>query len=299
MEKNFYLNISNSKYLTIGIKPASKLFNTESTGFYVDVCIGGNMKPMSLGGLDGFMNLCQALRSFEELKFTYPMSAGNYDEMEAAMPLNISKRPYQGMMCFCIENELDQRASMAQNTCSELLKFENLIISNIKFLQTLATQMEAKFNTLVKKCASDYPATIKEVENSKDTFSSDVLTNFNELLRACMDQFVRFESASTSGTTPSKRKRNAANAVKAKKTVEERPVKSKKTQEDHSYAADTETEASIGDHANETEATVTISDSADVGSEIEDGSDSPQSNKSVEPLGIQESGQRFESELYM
>lgn len=54
LEKKFYLNQSNSKYITVGIKPATKFLNKDNTGFYVDVLISGkNIKPVSLGGVDG------------------------------------------------------------------------------------------------------------------------------------------------------------------------------------------------------------------------------------------------------
>lgn len=69
MEKNFYLNQSNSKFISIGNRLATKLFNKDSVGFYVEVTVAGkNMKPMSLGGIDGSMILCQSLRYFDELK---------------------------------------------------------------------------------------------------------------------------------------------------------------------------------------------------------------------------------------
>lgn len=93
-EKRYYLNGSSSKYIVVGINPATKMLSRESCGFYVEVGINGNnMKPMFLSGIDGFLNLCKSLRTFDELKFTYPNAAGNYDEMKNELPLNINKKP--------------------------------------------------------------------------------------------------------------------------------------------------------------------------------------------------------------
>lgn len=83
------------------------------------------------------MNLCQSLRSFEELKYTYPLSCANYDEMESQFPINISKKPYNGMVCFNIETMGGGYAIMAQNTCSEMLKHENLIVISIRRMHSI------------------------------------------------------------------------------------------------------------------------------------------------------------------
>lgn len=222
LEKNFYLNASNSKYLTIGIKPATKLHSKANVGFYVEIHISGkNMKPMSLGGLDGFMNLCQSLRNFEELKFTYPQAAANYDDIETPFPINISKKPYNGMLCFHIETMQGGYAALAQNSCSELLKYENLIVVCIKKLQAIVPGMETKFHDLVQKCAIDYATTIKEFEKSEDTFAIDIFMNFNELLRVCIDQLTLINTAATTSNNPAPKRKRASNVKRAKKSKQD------------------------------------------------------------------------------
>lgn len=278
MEKNFYLNNSNSKYVTIGIKPATKLHNKSNIGFYVDVNIGGKtMKPMSLGGIDGFLNLCQSLRSFEELKFTYPQFASNYEEIETQFPLNISKKPYNGMVCFHIESMNGGYAAIAQNSCAELLKFESLILSSVKKLQSIVSGMEGKFNEFVQKCSTDYAGTIKATEKSMDTLGADIFTNFNELLRICIDQLTLINKSATAAP---KRKRAATNPRKGTK---------KSRENEHTYAVDIdeeeiETSEIIDDEPVDTQSTATpIALEANA----------------KQQLGLQESGQRIESEILL
>lgn len=273
MERHFYLNQSNSKYITIGIKPASKLQNKANIGFHVDINIGGKtMKPMSLGGLDGFLNLCQSLRSFEELKFTYPQYASNYDDIETQFPLNISKKPYNGMVCFNIESLNGGYAVIAQNTCTELLKFECLIVASVKKMQSLVSDIETKFHDFVTKCSTDFAGTIKAIEKSMDTLSADIFINFNELLRVCIDQLslINTAAAGSTATTP-----------KRKRVSKPKSQKKAKQDEDHNYTG------------NDAE-----SDEVELIEVTETQFDEHVSDKQADPLGLIESGQRMvESEI--
>lgn len=72
MEKRYFLNNSNTKWVSVGIKPASKMLSTTACGFYVNVSIdGAKMAPMCVGGLEDFMGLCRIVRQFDEFKFAY------------------------------------------------------------------------------------------------------------------------------------------------------------------------------------------------------------------------------------
>lgn len=251
MAKMYYLNNSNTKFLKVGIKPASKMLNKECNGFSVEVAIDGkNMAPMSLGGLDGFLNLCQSLRSFDELKFAYPTSAAKYDEMESQFPLNISKRQFGGAMCFNIETINGETAMMAQNTCSELLKFENLIVSAIKKISAIVPEAEAKFNDLVNKASTDFAKILTDTEKSGDLLLIEIITNFNDVLRMCIDEKKKFSDAS--GDKAPKRKRNATAKKNTKKSrehnyadIDEIEITDEPSEDDHPKTTDT-TDASEG-----------------------------------------------------
>lgn len=298
MEKRYYLNQSNSKYITIGICPASKLFNKDNCGFYVDIGIGGNnMKTMSLGGTDGFLNLCQSLRSFEELKFTYPGSAGDYKTIVHQLPINITKKPWRGSLCFHIETINGDYASIAQNTCADLLKFEKLVIASAKMLQSLVENVELKFHDLVNKAATDFSTVINAVEKStdlNDLLSIEIVTNFNDIFKKCIDETTRFNAtnavAGPSSGVP--KKRRAAMPSTATK-------RSKKTKiDDHTYAIESEEVVEI-DPPPPADTDIDTGADTPVDTDIETVIDKAADTGTSVPLGMIEDGQRFESEHYI
>lgn len=278
MEKRYFLNNSNSKFISIGIKPATKLL--ENSGFYVETGIGGDkMKFMSLGGLDGFLNLCKSLRTFEELKFTYPHCAGNYKEMENSYPLNISKKMWGGSVCFSIDNIVGEHCIIAQNSCSEMLKMERLIVAAIKKFTALVVGVEKKFNDTAKT-ASDFSAIMADAEKSGDLLTIEIITNFNALLTICFEKINVVNTTGVSGNTPIKRKRNSGNA----------PKKTKKSKDDHHDDHSYSTNGNDG---------VEIIEMAENSEETENVAANKPDDAPVEPLGLIESGQRFDSELYV
>lgn len=222
MKKKYYINNSNTKWLTVGIKPASKFLGPDAAGFYVDTMIGGGkMKPVSLGGIDGFINLCKTLReNFDEFKYAYSSSSNNYANMSSLPPINIIKAPIGGNLCFQIELPTGT-AFIAMSSVMEILKNEKLFSAAAKseyaFLLTscmlelfqcgnvfmifiilifhffplamslLAADCEKKFNDFVVKGATDMAALYIEAEESNNLLLSEVLINFGELFKMCVE----------------------------------------------------------------------------------------------------------------
>lgn len=53
-ERRFFLNNSNTKYLAIGIIPASKILSGDAPGFHIEAFIcGEKCSPLPLGGIKG------------------------------------------------------------------------------------------------------------------------------------------------------------------------------------------------------------------------------------------------------
>lgn len=262
----------------------------ECSGFTVEVALDGkNMSPMSLGGLDGFLNLCQSLRSFDELKFTYPTSAAKYDEIESAFPLNINKKQFGGTMCFHIETMNGDTATIAHITCCELLKFENLIVSAIKKISALVCEAEMKFNELVNKASSDFGKILSDTEKSGDLLLIEIITNFNDLLKICIDEKKKFIDAG-SVEKPAKRKRNnnGNNTRRGAKRMKDQTS-------EHAYAALTDENDEDVEIVDETQ----VIDQPVEPVEPVDGSTANTGEKTTVPLGLIESGQRFDSEVYV
>lgn len=73
-ERRFFLNASNTKCLTMGIVPASKILGDEARGFYFEVYLTGDKcAPMSLGGLKGLATLFSTIRDIPEFSKIPPI----------------------------------------------------------------------------------------------------------------------------------------------------------------------------------------------------------------------------------
>lgn len=204
MQLNFYLNKSNSKWLSIGIVPASKLFSNNLPGFYCDVALNGTQMPMPvfLGGIDGFLSLCKSLRSFDELKFTYPNTASDYSSMNSPSSMTINKRSWACGVCFDVVNN-GEYVSVAQNGCTELLRMESLILISLKKLIEIKDEFEITFNDLVKNSASDLSAVMADIELTSDAFVIEVMANFNDLFKKCIENVPGSKEASVQSVTGS------------------------------------------------------------------------------------------------
>lgn len=62
-EKRFYINNSNTKFISMGIVPATKILSHEARGFYFEVFLGGDKcASMPLGGLPGLITLLSTIK---------------------------------------------------------------------------------------------------------------------------------------------------------------------------------------------------------------------------------------------
>lgn len=260
------------------------MFNKDFTGFFVDVMIDGkSMRPVTLGGLDGFLNLCHSLRGFEELKFVYPGSAGDYESMNNPLLMNINKKNIGGSVCFVVDTQNGDNFTIAQNTCQELLKNECIIISAIQTFSSLSKDVEKKFNTLVNNSTNDFTTTLTEARKLGDLLTIEILINFNELFKICVDETTRFKSAGVSQPEKRKRSNPAKRAKQAKRTEEHNYVEIETVELDNEPPVE---QSSSTESANETETEITVS----------------VINDNITPTnrGLIESGQRVvDSELFI
>lgn len=72
-EKRFYCNNSNSKWISVGIVPATKLLDESAVGFYLEVSLGGeSCEAMPLGGAEGAASLFSTIRQIPEYNKVQP-----------------------------------------------------------------------------------------------------------------------------------------------------------------------------------------------------------------------------------
>lgn len=215
MEKRYFLTNGCSKWISIGIVPETKLLAGDAKGFYADIFFGGNKmtKPMSAGGVNGFLFICQLLRTLDEFKFSFPATKGDYSAIEDDVPITIAQKNFGSTVCYQINNFITgEIAYMAITSVMELLKIENLIVSAATAMANLATDFEKKYVDLVAKCSTDFSETLKELEKSGDLFAIEMAINFGELFKINIEEMARInqlaETQLTEATAePQKRKR--------------------------------------------------------------------------------------------
>lgn len=166
---------------------------SDASGFYVNVLIDGQkMQPLSLGGANGWMMLCQTLRNnFEEFKYTYQSTSSDYSTITGDhLPMGITKKYISGSVCFLIET-MNGTAYIAMSSVMEVLKNEKLITAVTKSMGTLLPDCEKKFNDIIKRGATDLAAVLEEGERTGNLLLIEIVTNFNELFKICVEETTR------------------------------------------------------------------------------------------------------------
>lgn len=223
MQKRFHLTKGNSKWIAVGVTPAAKIISSEAPGFYCEILIaGGSSRAMVAGGINGFLNICRALRTIEQFKYSYPASKCDYDLITSEIPMSISEAYFNGALTYKIVNMNNgEMGYLAMATVMELMKVENLILAAANTLSSLADDAEKKFIDLATKCSSDFAATLKDIEKSGDLLCLEIATNFTDLLKLAIEEVTRINYISESTKEANKQRRarasNKAPAAKRQK----------------------------------------------------------------------------------
>lgn len=201
------MNNSNTKWVTIGIKPSTKIISSDATGFYAEIAIDGkNMSCVTLDGLDGFSSLCAIIRTHDDFKYAFPATAGNYAEINS-IPFMFSKKFINGNVYYEIKTINNGVVSLAMNSIMEMLKFEQIIIAAFHTMHALVDDVEKKFNDIVNKSKSDYSAVLSAAEKTGDLLTLELLVNFNALLKLCIEN-----GSGTVPVTPVSSRKRVANS---------------------------------------------------------------------------------------
>lgn len=68
------MNNSNTKYLTMGMVPATTLMESDADGFHLEIFLcGDKCSPLPLGGLNGLATLLATIREVPEFSKTIRM----------------------------------------------------------------------------------------------------------------------------------------------------------------------------------------------------------------------------------
>lgn len=229
MERRFYLNASNTKWISIGVKPATKMLAPDAPGFYAEIIMNGQkMSPVCLGGIDGFLTLCQVTRNSNSFKYTYPGTGSDYTQIKHRPQIGITESNFNGRICYAYDTK-DGRFYVAIESIMEMLKFERLIIACMKSMQSYAKHAEKTFNELVNR-STDLSTTLAEVEKSSDFLILEIVTSFNELFTMCVESKIQKNAAPpvVAGVLPST-PLPVVSPGNAAQSVEKKPTKRRST----------------------------------------------------------------------
>lgn len=89
-EHRFFCNNSNTKWVSVGIVPATKILNDEAPGFYFEAFVGGDKSGMmALGGISGLNALFSVIREIPKFA-VLPKIGGANDDEEISEKITIS-----------------------------------------------------------------------------------------------------------------------------------------------------------------------------------------------------------------
>lgn len=76
-ERRIYINNSNSKWISIGLVPATKLHDETNQGFYTEACLCGDKSPaVPVGGFGGLGALFETIRKLPDFAQVKPVGNG-------------------------------------------------------------------------------------------------------------------------------------------------------------------------------------------------------------------------------
>lgn len=243
VERRFFLTSSGNKWLSLGVIPHTQILSPDAPGFHLEAAIGcGDMQPLFLGGINGLLNLCRILRSYDDFKYMFAGTAASYDEIDAndeqLQPLNIERIEKGASILYDIQNSFGDRVCIASTTVTGLLKIENLVVGCGKKMASNINEVERKFNELDNKSPADMAAALQKIEKSGDTVAIEIITNFNELLNFCIDIVKKMNEVKA-------RKRSGATAGPSGVKVNKRSNKIDEFPDPIATVAPTETIATV------------------------------------------------------
>lgn len=188
-ESRVFINNSNSKWISFGVRPSTKLLNPDFPGFELAIAIDGvNMIPMLFDGLENFKMLFKTIRQMDEFKYSSVGTASKeYAEFPNGKPpfvITLTRHGYSN--CIKIDNNRGQ-ATIAANTVNELLTREQFMLALGHAIENQVTEIEDEFISLVRAAAADYGSTVSSVLKKKDPLQLSIITNFDELFKLCVD----------------------------------------------------------------------------------------------------------------
>lgn len=195
-EERFFLNKSNTKWISIGILPGYQPLNGQK--FSVEIKIGGDNGDVSLNenGLKSVISM------FKSISYFAKFSASD-EAFEMERGILLSEFQMGASPCYKIINQLKNTSvCIGMKSVEELLEMEEVLWAYIKTIDVKGT--EQKFLSIIDFIAVDgMGAFYQKCIKNPDPFEMKMLINFNDFVVTCME-LKKFHSVSPTEGEPSK-----------------------------------------------------------------------------------------------
>lgn len=177
-EQRYFLNKSNSKWLSIGIAPGYIELN--NTKFSVEIKLGGETGSVSLST----NGLKTVLALFKGISYFAKFGAPNNVEFERGILM--SEFQMGGSPCYKIINQLTNTSvCMGLKSVEELLEMEDVIWAIINNLNVSA--VEEKFLAILDEMAENSENFFKRATENPGHLDGQLLINFYDFIMTCME----------------------------------------------------------------------------------------------------------------
>lgn len=177
-EQRYYLNKSNSKWLSIGIAPGYTELNNKQ--FSVEIKLGGEVGSVSLttNGLKTVLALFKGISYFAKF--------GPADNVEFERGILMNEFQMGGSPCYKIINQLTNTSvCMGLKSVEELLEMEEMVWGIINNLNV--TAVEEQFLAILDEMAENPDKFLKTVTEKPGQLEGQLLINFHDFIMTCME----------------------------------------------------------------------------------------------------------------
>lgn len=178
-EERFFLNKSNTKWLSVGIQPGYEALNGQK--FTTEVKICGDTGSVSLGinGLRTVFSLFKKLPYFEKY-------GSNIDNTEPEKGIMISEFALGGSPCYKVINQATNATiCIGLKSVEELMEMEVLLTGYID--QIDVSVAESKFLAMIESASKNWSKFYNRMLKEPTAIETALFTNFFDFFQACVE----------------------------------------------------------------------------------------------------------------
>lgn len=207
---------SNTKWLSLGIEPESRIMGPNANGFHADFWIGGSkMASFKLGGCDGFLGLCKTFRMLDMFKYKSPAAKYDYDEIDTEVLYNVYEKNGTTGTWYIVENTNGETFNIGYKSVCEMLKYESIYVAGYRSVVNKCAAIETQFNDLISKGVNDLVALTKSFTDNPDLMDLDMYINQIDVFKNCIEKVTQNPGVlgyvnttiNVNAATPSKKKK--------------------------------------------------------------------------------------------